>query len=72
MEEAQQELPDSPLKPSISPPANSSKALDLKKLLYLNYLSLRHDFMKEATKDPEVFLSSHRKNEPGFFVYECR
>jgi hypothetical protein len=51
------------------PPANSSKALDLKKLLYLNYFSLRHGFMKLATDDPDAFVLLHRNLA---FSCECR
>ncbi len=57
---------------SIAPPPNSSKALDLKKFLYSNYVSLRHGFVREAARVPEASGLPHRKDEPGFLAVENR
>jgi hypothetical protein len=63
METCRGQLPDCPREPLIdrNPAANSPKALDLKKLLYLNELSSRHGFMRlkllERPVSPAVTVS---------------
>jgi hypothetical protein len=51
--------------------ADSPKALDLKKMLYLNYPSLRHGFM--ILKFQERPVSPRRNSKPGLVHFdECR